>query len=159
METFSLPPFTPYPLRHTGGKSMFFDPLRSKYVQITPEELVRQRLVHYFMEEKHVPRSLITIEKVFFYQSMTRRADIIIHDNNATPLLLAECKAPDVPIHRKASFTMASEQMARYNKVIRATYLVLSNGLVHYCYHVDHHTHTITSLKLAELGPYPFLFS
>ncbi|MDX1548816.1 MAG: type I restriction enzyme HsdR N-terminal domain-containing protein [Rhodothermales bacterium] len=127
--------------REQGGRAMIFDPVRRKYVRLTPEEWVRQHFVQFLIREQGVPAALVAIEMGFTYQGMGRRADVVVHDRRGRPLLMVECKAPSVEI-RQAVF----DQVARYNKVVQARYLVVTNGLVHYCYVPDY-----------EAGAYHFL--
>ena len=124
-------------MRRVRGRQLILDPLRKKYVLLTPEEWVRQHLVQYLLHEKAVPRSLMTVEMGFLYQDMRRRADLVVYDRNGHVLLIAECKAPDVRVHQDTF-----DQIGRYNKTIRARYLLITNGLDHYCFVVDHQAHT-----------------
>ncbi len=123
----NLPPYG-FQTRTRGGKEEIFDPLRRKYVRLTPEEWVRQHFAQFLIRERGVPAGLLAVEKAFTYQGMARRADLVAHDRQGRPLLMAECKAPEVPISQ-ATF----DQVARYNKVLAAPYLVVTNGLKHYC--------------------------
>ncbi len=120
-----------YELRIKAGEAVF-DPIRSKYVRLTPEEWVRQHFLQYLIRDCGYPASLIAVEMGFAYQRMPRRADIVVHDRRGAPFLLAECKAPDVDI-RQATF----EQVSRYNHVVDARYLAATNGIVHYCWQID----------------------
>ncbi len=128
----NLPPYD-FLVREIDGKAMIFDPVRKKYVRLTPEEWVRQHVVQYLIRDRGVPPGLVAIEAAFTYARMPRRADVIVHDRSGRPLLMVECKAPDVEI-RQAAF----DQVARYNTVVRAQYLMVTNGLVHYCCRIDH---------------------
>lgn len=132
----NLPPYD-FRVREDGGKAMIFDPIRRKYVRLTPEEWVRQHFVQYLVQDLGAPPALIAIEGGFTYQGMMRRADVVVHDRRGQPLLLVECKAPSVEV-RQAAF----DQVARYNKVVRARYLVVTNGQVHYACLLDREQHT-----------------
>jgi len=136
MQPLNLPAYD-FKIRTEKGRSMIFDPVRRKYVRLTPEEWVRQHFVQYLIHDRGTPGGLVAIEKGFTYQGMARRADIVVHDRQGHPLLMAECKAPGVEI-RQAAF----DQVARYNTVVRAHYLVVTNGLDHYCCRIDRETHT-----------------
>lgn len=127
----NLPPVD-FRIRIVAGKEMIFDPVRGKYVRLTPEEWVRQHFMHYLIHDRGAPRGLVAVEPVFPYEGMPRRADVIVHDRAGKPLLMVECKAPAVEIGQ-AVF----DQVARYNTVVRAKYLVVTNGLVHYCWVTD----------------------
>lgn len=111
---------------------MIFDKLRKKWMPLLPEEWVRQHVVEYLVQEKKVPAGLIGVEKGFLFQGMQRRADLIVHDREGKPAMMVECKAPSVTLEQ-AVF----DQIARYNLVIHARYLYVTNGLQHYCYKVD----------------------
>ena len=136
MPRLNLPPYD-FLVQERTDKTFIFDAIRQKYVRLTPEEWVRQHFVRFLVEEQQVPAALVAIEMGFTYQQMPRRADIVVHARTGAPLLMAECKAPEVPV-RQATF----DQVARYNKVVQAKYLVVTNGLVHYCWSLDPAAHT-----------------
>ncbi len=123
-----------YPLRIAGvaEEARVFDPVRRRYVALTPEEWVRQHMLHYLMTVCGAPKGLIAVEKGFVYNGMARRADIVVHDRTGAAALVVECKAPETPV-TQAVF----DQAARYNTVLRARHLVVTNGLVHYCARID----------------------
>lgn len=132
METLSLPAYE-FRTRIHDGRTQIYDAVRRKYVRLTPEEWVRQHLVRFMLRERGVPAGLVAVEHAFTYQGMTRRADVVVHDRQGQPLLMAECKAPGVPVTQDTF-----DQVARYNKVVRAPYLVVTNGRLHYCCRIDH---------------------
>lgn len=136
MHALNLPAY-PFQIQSIDGREMIFDAIRQKYVRLTPEEWVRQHFVQFLVQEQGVPQALIAIEKAFLFQNMTRRADIVVHNRQGRPLLMVECKAPEVAIKQTAF-----DQVTRYNKVIGAVYLVVTNGLVHYCAALDADAHT-----------------
>lgn len=136
LHALNLPAY-PFQIQALEGRQMIFDAIRRKYVRLTPEEWVRQHFVQFLVQEQGVPSSLIAIEKAFLFQGMTRRADIVVHDRQGLAMLMVECKAPEVEIKQTAF-----DQVARYNKVVDAAYLVVTNGLVHYCAALDAEAHT-----------------
>ena len=136
MHPLNLPAYD-FTIREIDGKEMIFDPGRQKYVRLTPEEWVRQHFIQYLVQEQGVPQALVAVEMGFTYQGMPRRADVVVYDRQGTPLMMVECKAPDVAVRQDAF-----DQVARYNKVVQARYLVVTNGLVHYCCVLDHAQHT-----------------
>jgi hypothetical protein len=136
----NLPAYEPV-LRGDGEKRLILDPVRQLYVRLTPEEWVRQHFLRYLTHNCGYPASLMAIEKGFLFQGMACRADILVHDGRGKPYLMVECKAPGVPI-AQATF----DQISRYNRVISARYLVVTNGLKHYCWTVE-----------AESGQYSFI--
>ncbi|MDR2358841.1 MAG: type I restriction enzyme HsdR N-terminal domain-containing protein [Prevotellaceae bacterium] len=119
--------FTPR-LRDTEKGREIFDPVRKKYVALTPEEWVRQQLVHFLMIEQQVPVSLIGVEVVIPLNRRNLRADVIVYGRSGQPLLLAECKAGDVKITSKTFM-----QVAGYNLTWRVPWLIVSNGIQLYC--------------------------
>lgn len=142
LPALNLPAYD-FRIHEVSGKTMIFDAGRQKYVRLTPEEWVRQHFVKYLIQEQGVPRALLAVEMAFSYQGMARRADIVVHDRAGLPLLMVECKAPEVQV-RQAVF----DQVARYNKVVRARYLVVTNGLEHFCYVPDAESHTLRFLDV-----------
>jgi type I site-specific restriction endonuclease len=110
------------------GKTVIYDDIRRKYVRLTPEEWVRQHLVQYLINDRGFPAAYTVIESGFKYAGTPVRADIIMYDRTGQPIMMVECKAPE--IHLKET---VFEQLARYNTIIDARYLLASNGKVHYC--------------------------
>ncbi|MDR1225789.1 MAG: type I restriction enzyme HsdR N-terminal domain-containing protein [Prevotellaceae bacterium] len=119
-----------------------FDPIRRQYVKATPEEVVRQHIINYLTNHKGAPQGLITVERSLKLNGLTKRCDILVCDRNGNPLLLVECKAPEVKITNSAF-----EQIARYNLTLRVPYLVVTNGSTTYCCKVDFDTEKIEFLK------------
>lgn len=127
-----LPEFD-YKISHdSDGVTRIFDTLRNKYVALTPEEWVRQHFVNYLITEKAYPRGLMANEVSLKLNATSRRCDTLIYSRHGRPLVVAEYKAPSVAI-TQAVF----DQIARYNSVIGAPYLMVSNGLSHYCCRFD----------------------
>lgn len=110
-----------------------FDIVRKRYVRLSPEEWVRQHMIHFLIHEKGVPASLTAIEKLVMVNRLQRRFDILVYSKSHTPLLLVECKAPEIPVSQSVF-----DQAARYNLTLGALYFVLTNGLVTYCCKMDH---------------------
>lgn len=132
MQKLNLPEYD-LKLKTESGRTMVFDPFRSKYLVMTPEEQVRQLFARYLVEEKQYPSSLMATEYALTLNKMSKRCDILVFDRNGTPLVLVECKSPDVSIGREVF-----DQVARYNMVFKVAYLLITNGLKHYCCRVDH---------------------
>ena len=109
-------------------KTLIFDRIRKKHVVLTPEETVRQHIIDYLVTEKGYPPSLISVETPLKYGRLDKRSDLLVNDRNGRPLMLVECKAPEVAITQKVF-----EQIAVYNHSIQAPYLMITNGLQHYC--------------------------
>ena len=114
--------------RRRGDAVEVWDSLRETYLVLTPEEWVRQHLVAYLVTHCGVPPKRIVEEYAVALNGQAQRADVVVVDDAAEPLLVAECKAPGIPVGRQ---TLA--QAVRYNSVLKARYVVLTNGLKHYC--------------------------
>ena len=103
-----------------------YDPLRRKQVARTPEEMVRQAVIAWLRDGKGVPETRMESEWGFVYNRRRYRADVVVFDRNLQPLLLVECKAPDVRIDGKVI-----EQVVRYTRVLPVRYVLITNGSVH----------------------------
>lgn len=128
MVALNLPEFD-VKLKKSGGKVWIFDGIRKKYLVLTPEEWVRQHLIHYFMDHLNYPKSLIRIEQGLKYNQLQKRSDIIVFDRNGNPWMIVECKAPDIKLNQSSV-----QQVAIYNSSIKAKYVAVSNGMKHVCY-------------------------
>lgn len=115
-------------IRNTLGGQEIFDPVRRKYVALTPEESVRQRIVLYLTTEKHYPLNLMRIEAGMKLNGMQKRCDILVYSRNLNPLLMVECKSETVKISQDIF-----EQLSRYNLVFKVPYLIATNGRNTYC--------------------------
>lgn len=115
------------------GCRLIFDPLRSKFVALTPEEWVRQNFVAFLINEKNFPKGLIGNEISLTQNGIKRRCDTLVSDKNGEPLVIVEYKAPGVAISQHTF-----DQIVRYNSVFLARYLIVSNGLAHYCCQIDY---------------------
>jgi|AntAceMinimDraft_9_1070365.scaffolds.fasta_scaffold00279_18 type I site-specific restriction-modification system R (restriction) subunit len=127
---------------NTFGKDEIFDEFRKKFVTLTPEEWVRQNFIRYLKEEKNYPPMLIAIEKGIRVNNMQKRFDAVVHDRNGQPVMLIEFKSPEVKINQQVM-----EQISRYNLSLKVNYLIISNGLLHYCCYVDKGTGNIKFLN------------
>lgn len=121
-------------LREENGHVAIYDPLRRRYVALTPEEWVRQHFTHFLIYYKGYPSALLANEISLRMGGNVRRCDTVLYRREGGQArLIVEYKAPDVPI-TQAVFT----QVSSYNSVLRADYLVVSNGVSHYCCHIDY---------------------
>ena len=116
-----------------NGKSVIFDAIRRRYVALTPEEWVRQHFVNFLMVHKGYPRELLANEVQILLNGMKKRCDTVLYKRNLTARMIIEYKAPDVEITQTVF-----NQIMRYNMVLRVEYLVISNGLQHYCCQMDY---------------------
>ncbi|MCH5221909.1 MAG: type I restriction enzyme HsdR N-terminal domain-containing protein [Muribaculaceae bacterium] len=105
-----------------------YDRLRQRWVALTPEEWVRQHFVAFLEKERGFPEALMGNEVSLSLNGMSRRCDTVVFTRNLKPLCIVEYKAPEVKITQKVF-----DQIARYNSVMQAMYLIVSNGLQHYC--------------------------
>jgi len=105
-----------------------FDIVRKKYVLLTDEEWVRQHCIHYLINYRNYPLSLLSIEKQLKVNNMTRRTDIVVYGkNDLLPKLIVECKAPHIELDNSVF-----EQIAQYNITMKVDYLYITNGIKHY---------------------------
>lgn len=111
-------------IKHENNKAFVFDLVRKKWLALSPEEWVRQHLLNYLITEKHVPGSLISVEKEINLNSTRKRYDAVVYNSAKQPVLLVECKSPDVQITETAL-----EQAMRYNLILGVKYLLITNGL------------------------------
>lgn len=132
MQQLNYPEFN-FQLRLKDNREEVFDPVRRKFVALTPEEWVRQHLILYLVRFKDFPLSVIGVEKQLILNKQTKRFDLVVFSRNGNPLLLAECKAPGVDITEKVF-----DQAARYNMMLRAEYFLITNGLEHYPCRLDY---------------------
>lgn len=127
----SLPPAR-LQLRPDGdsrrGGAEVYDRLRAKWVALTPEEWVRQNFVDFLIENRGWPRALMANEVAITLNATSRRCDTVLYTRSLQPLCIVEYKAPEVAITQKVF-----DQIARYNSVLQAPYLVVTNGLRHFC--------------------------
>jgi len=130
MQALNLPPYE-MKFKEKEGRRMIFDPVRKKYVALTPEEWVRQNFLQYLIREKKYPASLLRVEASFRTHGLNLRADILASGPQGQPLMIVECKAPDVKITQEVF-----DQAARYNMKWRSPYLTVTNGISHFCCHI-----------------------
>ncbi len=141
MEKLNLPVYS-FKIKSEGERKFIFDGIRKKYVPLTPEEWVRQNFIKYLESEKNVPLSLVAVELPLKVHNVDKRCDIVVFGRMGTPLLIVECKAPSVNISQNVF-----EQIARYNISFRVSYLVVTNGLSHYCCLIEHGRGTYRFLR------------
>ncbi len=115
-------------IKKTENGFVVFDALRAKYVALTPEEWVRQNFVQFLVRHKGYPAALIANEMQIKLANRTKRCDTVVYNKQLAPLMIVEYKAPHVAITQEVF-----EQISRYNYVLRVPYLVVSNGLSHFC--------------------------
>lgn len=130
--SLNLPPCEVKLQTGADGKERIWDPLRGKWVPFTPEEYVRRRFTAYLIEKLHYPSALMANEVSLTLNGLHRRADTLVYDREGRPFMVVEYKAPSVNINQRVF-----DQAVKYNLVYRAPYIVVSNGMNHYCCHID----------------------
>jgi len=115
-------PSYPFKIETREDKEYIFDPLRKKWIKLTPEEWVRQNFLQYLLQVKHYPASLIAVEKEIMVGELKKRFDILVYKNNQ-PWLLVECKEMNIPIDETVF-----QQLLRYQSSLQASYIIITNG-------------------------------
>ena len=115
-----------------GNKTYIFDLIRKKYVVLTPEEWVRQHIVHFLIQERNYPKAMIAVERGIRVNKLMKRCDVIVYQKNGTPLMIVECKRSSQKINQNTFY-----QVARYNLALKVKYLLVTNGLQHFSCLVD----------------------
>ncbi len=124
-----------------NGKLSILDTLRRKYVSLTPEEWVRQHFVHFLVEHKGYPPSLLANEVELRIGDKRLRCDSVLYNSAAQPVMIIEYKAPTVALTQRVF-----DQISVYNMLLHVDYLIVSNGLQHYCCRMDYENGTYTFL-------------
>jgi hypothetical protein len=140
-------PMAPLKLTRIGETIYVHCQVRKKNLVLTPEEWVRQHVIHFLLVHTEVPIGLIATELGMKINKLKRRSDVVVFGRDKSILLLVECKAPEVPIDDKVL-----HQAAQYNSHVKANYIWLSNGLDHHLYQINHQTGEIK--RLEELPRY-----
>ena len=131
MQKLNFPTYS-FRFKNSENKVAIFDEIRKKFIILTPEEWVRQHVIRYLIEEKNFPKSYINVEKLIKVNDLSKRYDIVVYQPNGELFLLVECKAPEVKITQQTF-----DQIARYNLVLNAKYLMVTNGINHYFCKMD----------------------
>lgn len=129
-------------IKKVAGGIFIFDLIRKKYILLSPEEWVRQNFLNYLINHKGYPFSLMENEAIIKLNNMTRRCDTVVYNNNLKPLAIVEYKRPSIKIDQKVF-----DQIVRYNIVLRVDYLIVSNGLSHFCCKMDYENHSYSFLE------------
>ena len=129
-------------IKQQNGKTLILDTLRRKFVSLTPEEWVRQHFVHFLTEHKGYPASLISNETELTCVQKKLLCDSVLYDSQARPRMIMEYKAPTIAITQKVF-----NQISVYNMLLKVDYLVVSNGLQHYCCRMDYANNSYCFLK------------
>lgn len=149
MEALNLPPY-PFKVVQDSGKHKIFDPVRRKYLVLTPEEWVRQHFLQFLINEKNYPQGLFKIESGVNHHQRNGRFDALIYGTDGKPLVLIECKAPSVPISKETFY-----QIGRYNSTLQVPFLVVTNGLEHFFVEINVDENRMKILK--DIPDYEYL--
>ena len=141
MLTLNLPSYAPK-IVEKEGKQTIFDSVRRKYVALTPEEWVRQHFVNFLIADKGYPKELLANEVFIKLNGTSKRCDTVVYNRFLEPLLIVEYKSPHIPIT-----SSVFDQIARYNRALHVKYLIVSNGMNHYCCQIDYASQAYTFLK------------
>ena len=146
MQALNLPK-TDLKIITKDGKQQVFDILRRKYVTLTPEEWVRQQFVHFLIQHKGYPAECIGNEISITLNGTKKRCDSVVYGQNAQPAMIVEYKSPQVEISQQVF-----EQISRYNIKLKVKWLIVSNGLRHYCCRIDYENGTCQFVE--DIPPY-----
>jgi hypothetical protein len=131
MQQLNFPKYS-YRFKNSENKVSIFDEIRKKFILLTPEEWVRQHVIRFLIDEKKYPKSYINVEKIVKINGMHKRYDLVVFNKDGSIFLLIECKAPEITIDQTTF-----DQIARYNMILKANYLMVTNGLNHYFCKMD----------------------
>ena len=131
MQQLNFPTYN-FRFKNSENKTAIFDEIRKKFIILTPEEWVRQNVVHYLIQEKKYPKSLINVEKLLKINGLVKRYDVVVFNKDGSIFILVECKAPEIKISQTTF-----DQIARYNMTLQAEYLMVTNGHNHYFCQMD----------------------
>ena len=132
MQQLAFPAYS-FRVKSSENKTTIFDVIRKKFIVLTPEEWVRQHVVHFLIEDRHYPKSLINVEKVIKVNGTIKRYDVVVFKPDGSIFLLVECKAPKIKISQQTF-----DQIARYNLTMKGEYQMVTNGLEHYYCQIDY---------------------
>ena len=141
MQQLNFPSYN-FRFKNSENKVAIFDAIRKKFIILTPEEWVRQHVVHYLLEEKKYPKSHINVEKLLKVNDLKKRYDVVVFNPDGSIFILVECKAPEIKISQHTF-----DQIARYNLTLKAQFLMVTNGHNHYFCQMDFENEKYNFLK------------
>lgn len=141
MQKLNLPEFE-FRIKEENDKKYIFDEVRKQYVVITPEEWVRQNFIKYLTVYLNYPIGFLSIEHNLKINTLQKRCDIVVFSQQLKPVVIIECKKPDVKIDQKVT-----DQIVRYNYKLRVPFLIMTNGLQHYCLQMDYEKNSYQFLE------------
>ncbi len=131
MQKLNFPTYS-FRFKNSENKRLIFDEIRKRFMVFQPEEWVRQHCVQYLIQEKNYPKSLINVEKELRVNNLRKRYDIVVFNSDGSIHLIVECKSPKITINQSTF-----DQIARYNLALKASYLMVTNGINHYYCQMD----------------------
>ncbi|NDW18474.1 hypothetical protein D0T53_06040 [Dysgonomonas sp. 216] len=140
MFELNLPTYN-FKLKRENGIVRIWDNLRRKYIVLTPEEWVRQHFVNYLISQKAYPQALMVNETQITLNNQQKRCDTVVYNRQLSPLMIIEYKSPEIKITQSVF-----DQIARYNIVLKVNYLIVSNGLQHFCCKMDYASQSFSYL-------------
>jgi hypothetical protein len=141
MQRLNLPEYS-LKVKTENGKTFVFDPIRKKFVALTPEEWVRQHFIQYLIHEKNFPASLMAVEKQLFVNGQSRRFDLLVYNRKGEPHVIVEFKAPEVKVSQETF-----DQVVRYNMALKVKHIIVSNGMQHFACEIDYEKNSYVFLK------------
>ncbi len=131
MIKLNFPEFT-FDTSVADGNTEIWDEIRKQYVALTPEEWVRQNLLKFLVSEKKIPAGLISVEHHLYLNRLQKRCDVVVFNRKGLPVMIVECKAPPIKLNQKVF-----DQISQYNIKLKVPWLLVTNGLTHYCCKID----------------------
>lgn len=125
-------PLATLKIRKSENQQQVFDVFRNTFINLTPEEWVRQQLLHYLVDKLQYPQNLISVEKSIDVNGQLRRYDAVIYSRITKPIMVIECKAPNIKLTQDVF-----DQIHAYNQSLKVDFLLISNGMQHYCIKMD----------------------
>lgn len=141
MQQLNLPEYQ-FNIKKKDNSLIILDTLRKRWVTLTPEEWVRQNFVRFLIDDRQFPAALMNNEISLTQNGIKRRCDTLVSDMQGAPIVIVEYKAPTVEITQKTF-----DQIVRYNMVLKARYLIVSNGIRHYCCKIDYKNNSYSFLE------------
>jgi hypothetical protein len=141
MKQLNLPTYS-FKMKSESDLEYIYDQFRKKYVRLTSEEWVRQNFAYYLMAEKSYPASRMMLEKSLKINKMSKRCDILVCNDNGFPIVMIECKSPDISIGQSTF-----EQVSVYNIAFHVEYLIITNGLQHFCCRVNFENRSVSFMN------------
>ena len=133
-------------VRDANGRREVLDPVRRRWVALTPEEWVRQQTVALLHNGYGYPLELMQIEAAITLNGLTKRCDIVVYDKSVKPFMIVECKKESVPLSQKVV-----DQACRYNMVLKVPYLMLTNGRQNLCLKVDEENGCLRQVAIPQM--------